>query len=606
MPLPHRLRSVLLALSTGTLVLLAACSSPPPRPAAVAIGDHAAVRQHLEALIQHEMSEHDVTGLSLALVDDQQVVWAFGAGWADKQAKRPADARTIYRMGSVSKVLTDTVAMQLAQRGQLSLDAPIQQALPDFRIRSRWGDAPITVRGLMTHLAGLPRDVGYAMWGDAPQSFQQMVAGLADADAAYPPGLQFSYSNVGLSVLGAAMERTSGQPFAALMQSALLDPLGMTTASYSRAVSARPEMSLAYRKGQVVAEPALRDVPAGGLNASVLDMAQFMKFVFAEGRAGQPPGQPVLPATALHEMLRVQNAHVPLDVDFQVGLGWMLSTLGGETLEGGGPVAHHGGATVNHRSQLVLLPEHHLGVIVAANSASAGPVVNRLAQRALALALEAKTGIRQPAPVPAEPVAPVAWPEADLQALVGDYTTGAGFVHVSRHGKSLLADVAGQTLQLIPQTNGELRLRYKLLGLVPLSLGELDRLALSQRPIGGRNVLIGRIGAQTMRVGERLPPAAAQPALAAYVGTYVPELAPGEYGTVDRVQVSLEHGRLLAQVKMRDEPQAPVKFVLQPRSDREAMVLGTLADLGEVVQLDSTGSEPTFRAAGYRWHRVAR
>lgn len=603
----NRVRSALLTLSTGTLALLTACASPPPPPPAVAQGDTAAVRQHLDALIRHEMREHDVTGLSIALVDDQRVVWAFGAGWADAQAKRPADARTLYRMGSISKVLTDTVAMQLVQRGQLDLDAPIQRALPDFRIRSRWSDVPITARGLMTHLSGLPRDVGYAMWGDADQPFQQMVAGLADADAAYPPGLQFSYSNVGISVLGAAMERASGQRFEALMQASLLDPLGMATASYTGAVSPRPEMSRAYRKGKLVTEPALRDVPAGGLNASVLDIAQFMKFVFAEGRAadqGDRGDQQVLPSTALREMLRAQNTQVPLDVNFQVGLGWMLSTLGGEALEGGGPVAHHGGATINHRSQMVLLPEHKLGVIVAANSASAGPVVNRLAQRALALALEAKTGIHQPERAPAEPITPAAWPEADLQALVGDYTTGAGFVRVTRDGAALQAEVAGQTLQLIPQAHGELRLRYKLLGLLPISLGELDRLALSQRAIGDRTVLIGRIGTQEMRVGERLPAAVAHPALAGYVGTYVPELAPGEYGTVDRVQVSLEHGRLLAQVTLRDEPEAPVKFVLQPRSDREAVVLGTLADVGEVVRLDSTRGEPTFHAAGYRWHRV--
>lgn len=598
----HCHRSVLLAVGLGALGLLGGCASPPPRPPAVAPGDTAAVRQHIEALIDHERRAHDVTGLSIALVDDQRVVWAFGAGWADAQARRPADARTVYRMGSISKLLTDTAAMQLVQRGMLDLDAPIQRALPDFRIRSRWGDAPITARALMTHHAGLPRDVGYAMWGDADQSFQQMVAGLADADAAYPPGLQFSYSNVGLSVLGAAMERVSGQRFEALMQASLLDPLGMATASYSRAVSPRPEMSQAYRKGKPVAEPTLRDVPAGGLNASVLDLAQFMKFVFAEGRAAD---QQVLPSATLREMLRVQNAQVPLDVNFQVGLGWMLSTLGGESLEGGGPVAHHGGATMHFRSQMVLLPAHKLGVIVAANSASAGPVVNRLAQRALALALEAKTGIRQPEErAPTEPLHPAVWPEAELQALVGDYTTGAGFVHVTRNGAALQAEVAGQTLQLVPQAHGELRLRYRLLGLLPLSLGELDRLALSQRAIGGRTVLIGRIGTQEMRLGERLPPATAQPALSAYVGTYVPELAPGEYGTVERVQVSLAQGRLLAQVTMRDEPDAPVKWVLQPRSDREALVLGTLADMGEVVQLDSTGAAPTFHAAGYRWHRV--
>ena len=601
MALSHRVRSALLTLSAGTLALLAACSSPPPSPPPLAPGDYAAVRQHLDALIRHEMREHDVTGLSLALVDDQRVVWAFGAGWADEQAKRPADEHTVYRMGSISKLFTDTAAMQLVQRGQLDLDAPIQQALPGFRIRSRWGNTPITARGLMTHLAGLPRDVGYAMWGDAPPPFQQMVAGLAEADAPYPPGLQFSYSNVGITVLGAAIEQASGQRFEALLQGALLAPLGMRTASFNRAVPASPEMSKAYRQGKLVPEPALRDVPAGGLNASVLDLAQFMKMVFAEGRAGE---RQILAPALLREMLRPQNSQVPLDLGFQVGLGWMLSTLGGESIDGGGPVAHHGGATMHFRSQMVLLPEHKLGVIVAANSDGGGPVVNRLAQRALALALEAKTGIRQPAPEPTPPLTPAPWPEADLQALVGDYTTVAGYVRVTRDGTALQAEIAGRALQLIPMANGELRLRYQLLGLLPLSLGELDRLALQRRTVAGREVLVARIGQQTLPVGERLPPAQPQPALAGFTGTYVPELAPGEYGTVSQVQVTLEHGRLLARLATRDEPDAPVKFVLQPLSDREAMVLGTLADAGEVVRLQPGGAPPTFVASGYRWRRV--
>lgn len=598
--LPRVRRLVHLTWATA-LAALAACSSPPPRPPALALGDTATVRQHVEALIQHEMQAHDVTGLSIALVDGQHVVWAFGAGWADQQAQRRADAQTLYRMGSISKLFTDTAAMQAVAAGRLALDAPITQALPNWRIRSRFGPVPITARQLMTHHAGLPRDLGYGMWSTAPMSLQQRVAALADEDMAYRPGQLFAYANTDITVLGAALEHLNGQPFEALMQDRLLAPLGMRTASFSAAVSPRPEMSRAYRKGRPQAEPALADVPAGGLNASVLDMAQFIKMVFAEGRSGD---QPVLPAAAVREMQQVQNADVALDAGFQVGLGWMLSTLGGEPLEGAGPVLHHGGATVHFRSQMVLLPEHQLGVIVAANSTTAGPVVNRVAQRALALALEAKTGIRQPDPAATVPAQPVAWDDAALQALVGDYTTTAGFVRVTRHGAALQAELLGKTFDLIPQAHGELRLRYQLLGLLPISLGELDRLSLSQRTLAGRPVLVARIGQQTLLAGERLPPASTAPALTRYVGTYVPELAPGERGVVDRVHVSLEQGRLLARLSTHEEPDAPVKFVLQPVSDREALVLGTLADAGEVVRLDPTGTEPTFHAAGYRWHRI--
>lgn len=611
MPWLGRIRSVtrttrhtLAATSVGLLALLAACSTAPPRPVDVPRGDYEAVRRQVQALIQSDMRAHQVTGLSIALVDDQRVVWAFGSGWADQAAQRPADAQTVYRMGSISKLFTDMAALQLAEAGKLGLDAPIQQALPGFRIQSRYGAMPITPRQLMTHHAGLPRDLAYRMWGAATQPLQQRVADVANESAQSPPGLHLAYSNVGVTVLGAAVEHVAGQPFEMLAQQRLLTPLGMRSASFSAAVPARPEMSLAYRDGKPADEPALNDVPAGGLNASVLDLAQFMKMVFADGRSPETSA-PVLPPAALREMLRPQNPAVPLDLGFNIGLGWMLSTLGGEPIEGAGPVAHHGGATVNFRSQLILLPEHKLGVIVAANSAGASPVVNRVAQRTLALALQAKTGIRQAEPASdASPDAP--WAPEQLQALVGDYTTSAGFVHVERDGDHLSTQIGGRRMELVPCSNGELRLRHRLLGLWSVPLGELGRVRLALHSVAGRQLLVARIGAQSLRVGERLPPATPlAPALQALAGTYVPELAPGEYGTVDRVVVSHDAGRLLVQVQPRGERLAPVRQVLQPLNGQEALVLETLADVGEVVRVEHGGAYPVIRAAGYRWHRVA-
>ena len=601
---PTVVRTTRFTPAATAVALLAACTAAPLPPVDVPRSDYEAVRRHVEALIASDMRAHQVTGLSIALVDDQRVVWAFGSGWADQAAQRPADASTVYRMGSISKLFTAVAALQLAEAGRLDLDAPVQQALPGFRIQSRYGAAPITPRQLMTHHAGLPRDLAYRMWGAATQPLQQRVADVAMESAQSPPGLHLAYSNVGVTVLGAAVEAVAGQPFEALMQQRLFTPLGMGTASFSAAAPAQPEMSRAYRDGRPTDEPALNDVPAGGLNASVLDLAQFMKMVFAGGRS---PGasSPVLPPAAVSAMLRPQNAGVPLDLGFHIGLGWMLSTLGGEPIEGAGPVAHHGGATVNFRSQMILLPEHKLGVIVAANSAGATPAVNRVAQRALALALQAKAGIRQADPAgDATPDTP--WPPERLQALVGDYTTSAGFIHLARDGDGLFTRISGRRMELVPCANGELRLRYRLLGLWPAPLGELGRVRLSVRTVAGRQLLVARIGTQSLRVGERLaPPQPLAPELQALAGTYVPELAPGEFGTVERVVVSHDAGRLLAQLQLRGEPLAPVRQVLQPVSDTEALLLDTLADVGEVVRIERSGPEPVIRGAGYRWRRVA-
>lgn len=578
-------------------VFLAGCASAPPRPDAVARGDYAAVIRHVEALIAHELRANDVAGLSIALVDDQRVVWAQGAGWADQAGKVPASERTVYRMGSISKLLTDTAALQLVQQGRLALDAPIRDALPGFGIRSRYGDAPITPRQLMTHHAGLPRDLAHGMWGRTGTGFGEAVGQLADSDAAYPPGLLFSYSNVGVTVLGAAVEQIAGVPFAAHLQRTVLEPLGMASASFSTGVADTPAMAKAYRAGEPADEPDLRDVPAGGLNASVLDMSRYMMMVFADGRSG---GRAILEPGTVAEMLRVQNADVALDLGFQVGLGWMLSTLGSDTLVGAGPVAHHAGATIHYRSQIYLLPQHKLGVIVAANSDTAGGVVDRVANRALALALEAKTGIRQPLPAPAPRPSSTPWAEAALQAWPGHYATLAGGVTVVRDGQHLRARVAGHELELVPGESGWMGLRYALLGFVSVPLGVLDRIELQRRPVAGREVLVARLGAQEMLVGERLP-AEAGPAPAELPGRYEPELAAGEFPLLEEVTITADAGGLVADARLRGVQQAPPRMPLRIVGDHEAILPGPLADAGELVRWRRVDGQTRLRFSGYEF-----
>jgi len=122
-------RTILLLLT----VCIAGCSSAPMRPESVGRGDYTKVEEYVSALIRHEMKKRDVTGLSIALVDDQRVVWAAGFGYADKAGNVPASAETIYRAGSISKIFTATAAMQLAERGRLDIDRPLATTSPGSR-----------------------------------------------------------------------------------------------------------------------------------------------------------------------------------------------------------------------------------------------------------------------------------------------------------------------------------------------------------------------------------------------------------------------------------------------------------------------------------------
>ena len=141
-----------------SIAALAGCTVVPPRPTSVSRGDYASTQAYVTRLIQYEMNKNAVPGLSIALVDDQHVVWAEGFGDADVARKIPASAETIYRVGSISKLFTATAAMQLVEQGQLDIDQPLQKYLPGFAPKTHLQQAAITPRQLMTHHSGLARD----------------------------------------------------------------------------------------------------------------------------------------------------------------------------------------------------------------------------------------------------------------------------------------------------------------------------------------------------------------------------------------------------------------------------------------------------------------
>lgn len=577
--------------------LLPGCAAAPQRPQQIAAGDYDALARFMRDSIAHEMAAHDVVGLSIAIVDDQRIVWSHGAGWANHERGLPAAADTVYRMGSISKLFTVTAALQLAQQGRFALDAPIQQALPEFAIRSRFGEARITPRQLMTHHGGLPRDVLKGMWGRQTEDFRAMIGRLREHDLAYPPGQLMVYSNVGMTVLGGAVENVAHAPFAEHLQRTLLQPLGMADASFSTAEMPAAKQACAYEKKRPVDEPALRDIPAGGLSASVIDLGKFLMMVFAGGRAGE---RSILQPDMLEEMLRPQNPGNELDGSLQTGLGWMLGNSTGILGMDAGPLAHHSGATIHHRSLLYALPRHKLGVIVAANSGSADKITGKIARQALELALEAKTGLRRR---DGETLPPVETPlsAAALADYPGAYTTQAGLARIVRDGERLKVQALGKTFNLVAGTDGYLYLRYSLLGLIPVPLGELGQVGIRRQHLGGRDVLVARVNGSKVLLGERMVGTPPRPE---FVGIYEPLFEAGEYRLLERIEVFEEDGQLLVRVQtaMADEDLPPT--VLRIVSEREALLLGPLADAGEVVRLQEAGGETRVVFSGITFQRV--
>ena len=141
----------------------------------------------LERFITHEMADKELPALSIALVDDQQIVWAKGFGFADPKTKLPATAETNYRVGPVSKLFTDIRIMQLVEQGKIDLDEPITRYLPNFRPRNPFGKA-ITLRQLMSHRSGLVREppVGNYFETTEPSLARTILEQCLDGFEGYP------------------------------------------------------------------------------------------------------------------------------------------------------------------------------------------------------------------------------------------------------------------------------------------------------------------------------------------------------------------------------------------------------------------------------------
>src|SRR6266852_5705438 len=185
------------------------------------------VRDSLMPWIEREVKAKGIPSLSIAVVDDQRIVFAASVGHIDPKSKERATPDTPYRVGSVSKPFTALLLMILVEMGLIDLDAPVQNYLPEFAPTNKSGKK-ITLRQMLSHRSGLVREgpVGN-YFDDSFPSLADTVKSINKTTLVYEPGSTTAYSNMALGTVGYVAERTLKEAFAKQVQRKLLDPIGM-------------------------------------------------------------------------------------------------------------------------------------------------------------------------------------------------------------------------------------------------------------------------------------------------------------------------------------------------------------------------------------------
>ncbi|HEX5271040.1 MAG TPA: serine hydrolase, partial [Gemmataceae bacterium] len=393
--------------------------------------------QALDEFIGREVADKRLPALSVALVDDQRVVWARGYGFADAAKKKPATADTVYRVGSVSKLFTDIAVMQLVEQGKLDLDAPVTKYLPDFKPINKY-DRPITLRMLMSHRSGLLREPPEGNYFDpSVTALDRTVRSLNRTELVYEPGTRTRYSNAGIAVVGLVVEETQRQRFARHLYNRVLDPLGMAHSSFEPSPELNKDLAEAVMwgyDGREFAAPTfeLGMAPAGCMYSTVNDLGRFLAALFAGGKG---PGGRVIEEKTLQQMWTPQFVKEGETTGF--GIGFSIGDLDGHKRIG------HGGAIYGFATELAALPAEKLGAVVVASRDVANGVTRHLANEALRQMLAARA--KKPPPA-IEQTRPVGAERA--RELAGRYAAkgGKGIELSERDGRLSLLPLGGGSL----------------------------------------------------------------------------------------------------------------------------------------------------------------
>lgn len=339
-------------------------------PAAVTAEDlNASGFAPIDEYVQAQLDDSRIPGAAIAIVQGDEIVHARGFGDSDGQEITP---ETPFPIGSLTKSFTALAVMQLEAAGKLTLDAPVQQYIPWFRVADADASPRITVRHLLNQTSGLSRATGITpLLEERDDTLEQYVRNLSTAELNRPVGESYEYSNANYVTLGLLIESVSGQTYGDYVQQQIFNPLGMEQSYRSHEQGRQHGMTDVHRFWfGVPVESDTPDLPAqlptGFLVSSANDMARYLAMYLNDGTYN---GAQVLPEDGIAEMHQpatneFTRALLSTEFTARYGMGWFAGQFGEEQ------ALWHLGELPSFNAWMVLLPEHDLAVVVLINAGS--------------------------------------------------------------------------------------------------------------------------------------------------------------------------------------------------------------------------------------------
>jgi len=304
-----------------------------------------------------------------AIMVDGKVVYAEGFGMANREKSIPVDKTTLFNIGSISKVYVATAIMLLVDDGKVSLDKPVTDYLPEFKMADdRY--KKITVRMILNHVSGIPGTEGSNSYGFKYDDNvkQETINTLARAHLKHAPGAMTVYCNDGFTLAEMIVERVSGKKYIDFLNKRIFKPLGLKNTGMSVGEIKGNPVALYYdaKTGKIHPRETLSVLGAGGLSSTAEELCRFMDAFSAENK--------LLKKASLDEMKKAQPSEFwgkLRNPGFSFGLGWDITGLPRYDAAGLQILGKSGG-TGNYSSMVFTVPDKRISVAVIASGAESG------------------------------------------------------------------------------------------------------------------------------------------------------------------------------------------------------------------------------------------